>query len=1039
LAIRLSRLLLRLLALLLAMAAVAAGFVAWQLATGPVSVAWLNPYIERELSGDRAVVDLEDTQVRLGGERLLELTAIGVQVRDPNGRLLSELPEVEIGLSTSALLLQGALAVRRIEAAAPRLVLTRRADGSIGFDDDPDRASGATGVDLAALLAGLVASEDAAERWGDLEVLRIAGGEVVLEDRGLGRVLRARNAELSVVRAGSGVSAQLALELEQATGPSTVHATAAREDGRDEVAIELQFADLSPPEFADFVPDLPLSGIRLPLRGTLRGGVGLDGEVSSILFDVTAEAGAIELPDLELDALPVDALEVRGTVAANLEAVAVERLRFRSNGAHLEGHGEIAWRGGQPTLQADLEAADVAVRDLERYWPPREGTRARTWVAENITAGIVPEARASLRFGPGELGRKPLPEHTLDGEFDFENLTVRYFGALPPLVGASGRATFTGQRMDFAVAAGNVGDLVLDQGSVTITGIGIKGRDTTRLEVGAQVRGPLEQALELIDHPPLGFAGKVGIAPDAAAGEVAADLQIEMPLHRDLEPSEVRVAARATITDAAIAGAPIELSDGQLTLNVDNDGVDLSGDAVVAEVPLRLGLRDNFGDAAFKRRYRIEGAPDLAALRRLGLDLPVAAEGSVGLDATITEVSGGHEVDLALDLAPLAVEAPGIGWRKAVDEAGTLDALVMVPSEGAIEVTRFRLASGSLRAEGSLEAQTAPFRIERARLDRVRLGESDATVVLRRDSEAGYEVEVNAGTLDLTPLLGAGDGTLRSEEPDGAAIATSLRLGVRASRLLLDGRTLREVDADLVRDPEGWRSAEATARLPDGGEARLSLAPEGGNRRLRLTSTDAGTLLRTLDQTSRVEGGQLRLEATISQQVPRLVAEGTVEASDFRVLDAPILARLLTLASPTGISDLLGGEGLSMERIEAPFALRGHELQLGRGRMYGSQLGLTFEGQVDLEADSLDVEGTVVPLYGINWTIGQIPLIGQFLRGTEGEGAFAVTYTIRGPFEDPSIRVNPLSALAPGFLRDLFTGLQEGTLEPPEVRPSRDD
>ena len=66
---------------------------------------------------------------------------------------------------------------------------------------------------------------------------------------------------------------------------------------------------------------------------------------------------------------------------------------------------------------------------------------------------MVPKARAALRFGPGELGQKPLPEHTLDGEFVFEDLTVRYLDAMPPLVGASGRATFTGQRMDFDVAA----------------------------------------------------------------------------------------------------------------------------------------------------------------------------------------------------------------------------------------------------------------------------------------------------------------------------------------------------------------------------------------------------------------------------------------------------------------------------------------------------------------------------------------------------------------------------------------------------------
>ena len=1028
--IRISRLVLRLLILLLAIAAVTAGFFAWRLATGPVSVAWLNPYIERQLSGERVIVALEDTQLRLGRDQLLELTATGVRVRDRDGRLLSELPEVEIGLSTSAMLLEGAIAVRRIEAAAPSLMLTRREDGSIGFDDDSASAD-ASDFDISLVLADFLMPADSAERWGRIEEIRILGGELVLNDRKVGRRLRARDAELRIARLADRVSARLAFTIAQATEPAAVEVRAIHEQGEDRIGIEVDFDDLLPAEFADFAPGLPLSGIRLPLRGRARSAVGLEGELAPIRFDLTAQPGTIELPEAELGVLRVDALEVQGTLAADLESLTVDRLTFSAEGALLSGAGEVAWRNGEPTLHADLEAENVTVRDLERYWPPREGREARKWVTENITGGEVPKARARLRFGPGELGQKPLPEHTLDGEFVFEDLTVRYLDTMPPLVGASGRATFTGQRMDFAVATGHVGDLAVDQGSVTITGIGIEGRDTTRLEVATQVRGPLEQALDLIDQPPLGFAGKVGIAPEAAAGEVVTDLQIGMPLHRDLEASEVQVAAQATITNAALAGPPIDLSDGAFTLTVDNDGANLVGDAIVEEVPLRLDWRENFGDAAVERRYRIEGAPDLAALRRLGVDLPIVAEGSVRVDATVTEAPAGREMALALDLAPVAIDAPRIGWRKAAGEPATLDASMVIPAEGPIQVTQFQLESETFRAEGSLEAHVAPFQLERLRLQRVRLGASEATVVLRRDSNAGYEVEVNAGTLDLTPLLG--------EASADAEATTPLRLGLRADRLVLDGKALSEVDADLVRDPEGWRWAEASARLPDGGEARLSLVPEGDRRRLRLTSTDAGNLLRTLDQTSRIEGGQLTLEATISRQRPSLVAEGKLEASDFRVLDAPILARLLTLASPTGIGDVLGGEGLWLERLEAPFTLRGHELSLGKGRMYGSQLGLTFQGRVDLEADSLDLDGTVVPLYGVNWTIGQIPIIGEFLRGEEGEGAFAATYTIRGPLDQPSIGVNPLAALAPGFLRELFTGLSQGTLEPPEMLPSGAD
>jgi uncharacterized protein YhdP len=150
------------------------------------------------------------------------------------------------------------------------------------------------------------------------------------------------------------------------------------------------------------------------------------------------------------------------------------------------------------------------------------------------------------------------------------------------------------------------------------------------------------------------------------------------------------------------------------------------------------------------------------------------------------------------------------------------------------------------------------------------------------------------------------------------------------------------------------------------------------------------------------------------------------------------LARLLTVASLTGIVNLLGGQGIAFEQLEAPFVVRDGVLQLGKGRMYGSQLGLTFQGRLDLTASRMDLEGTIVPLYGVNWTIGQIPIIGQLFRGSEGEGAFAATYSMRGPVADPAISVNPLSALAPGFLRELFSGLREGTLQPPEMLPSHD-
>jgi uncharacterized protein YhdP len=1033
--LRVSKLLLRTLLLLVAVALLAVGLFAWLLWTRPVPVAWLTPHLERELSTERVNVEIDETQLRLGEDRSLNLSAVGVHVRDADGRLLSDLPAVEIGLSTSALLLDGRIAIRRIEAHGPTLRLIRRADGSIGLHERPDQGD-ADRFDIGALVADFLTSAEPGEKRSYLEHIGFSGGELILEDQRRGRALRAREAELNIAVLDDRVSGALAFRVDQPGGAASVDLAATHETDQEWIGIDVALHDLIPAQFADFAPELPLSGLRLPLGGSAQGAISLAGELEPILFGVDAGPGRIDVPQLELHELSVDALWIQGTLAADLEGVVIDELRVTTDGAHLSGEGEMAWRGGEPTLQAEVAAENVTVDHIARFWPPREGRQARAWVLENITGGIVPMARAQLRFGPGELGQKPLPEQTLAGEFTFEDLTVRYVDTMSPLVGVDGRATFTGQRMDFDVASGQVGDLVVEQGTVGITGIGIKGRDTTQLEIAARVSGPLDQALRLIDQPPLGFASRARIAPDAASGRVVADLRIGMPLHRDLEPSEVRAAAEATITDGAVAGEPINLSDGQLQLTFDEQTVRLAGNAVVEGVPLTLEVQERLGENGIDRRFQLSGSPDAALLRDLA-DLPIELEGKVDVSATVTETTDVRTAEIALDLTPAAIDVPRLRWRKAAGAPGALTAMATIPTDGPIQVSAFELTSDDLRAEGSLEAEIEPLRLVQLRLDEVRLGETRASIALRPQDPSGHDVRIEAEALDLTPWLD--QATPEEDQESGVTdLEGPLHIDLRAQRVMVDAAVFTAVDADLVRGRDGWHSADLRGGLPGGGEFALTLTPEGETRRLRLTSTDAGNLLQALDRTSRIEGGELELEATIVRQQPSLEAEGKVVARRFDVLNAPLLARLLTVASLEGVGNLLGGQGIAFQELEAPFALRNQVLQLGRGRLYGSQLGLTFQGWVNLATDTLDLEGTIVPLYGVNWTIGQIPILGRLLRGSEGEGAFALTYGVRGPVGDPTIRVNPLSALAPGFLRELFSGLREGTLEPPEMLPSHD-
>jgi hypothetical protein len=78
------------------------------------------------------------------------------------------------------------------------------------------------------------------------------------------------------------------------------------------------------------------------------------------------------------------------------------------------------------------------------------------------------------------------------------------------------------------------------------------------------------------------------------------------------------------------------------------------------------------------------------------------------------------------------------------------------------------------------------------------------------------------------------------------------------------------------------------------------------------------------------------------------------------------------------------------------------------------------KGRLDLDNDTADLQGTIVPAYFFNSLLGNVPLVGRLFSPERGGGVFAARYSLKGKLDDPDVAVNPLSALTPGFLRGVF-------------------
>jgi hypothetical protein len=114
------------------------------------------------------------------------------------------------------------------------------------------------------------------------------------------------------------------------------------------------------------------------------------------------------------------------------------------------------------------------------------------------------------------------------------------------------------------------------------------------------------------------------------------------------------------------------------------------------------------------------------------------------------------------------------------------------------------------------------------------------------------------------------------------------------------------------------------------------------------------------------------------------------------------------------------GEPLTFDHMVVPFAVASNQFYVNNASINGPILGVTMRGHIDFGHDTLSLSGTYIPLYGVNSVLGGFPLIGDILNGPRNEGMFGITFAVQGRTSNPDVAVNPMSLLAPGFLRQAF-------------------
>lgn len=758
--------------------------------------------------------------------------------------------------------------------------------------------------------------------------------------------------------------------------------------------------------------------------GSAEGRAYLDGIEGGRLSGLTGQFtfGALDLNPAELYDSPIQLKGAAADFQLDLDPfrLTLGQMHVADAQTQVQVSGAFSAEQSGWQLAVDGRVDQLTPERLVELWPASVLHKPRKWLAENLSHGRLNDIDIALRLQPGHK-----PDVYVD--FDFSGGNVRFLKTMPPITGAAGQATLIDHRL---VVTATEGQVTPEQGGpLEIAGTSFIIPDTTIRKaapaiVELNVAGAVTSALSLLNRPPLRVLKSTDLPVDLAKGQVQLTGSLHMPLKKGVPIEEFAFTFDGTITDAqsTVLVPSQPLAFPSLRIKGDQGGLTLGGAGTIGPVPLDIVWHQKLGKDV-GGHSRVTGQVELSprALEAFAIGLPPGSISGLGKgDFTLAlRKNEPPSLDLTSDLVGLGLSIPQLGWSK---PAGSKGMFQMAATLGpAARVDRMQLQAAGLAATGAVVTRPGAG-LDRALLSSVRVGDwLEASVeLIGRGAKAAPDIHVLNGTLDLRRAqFGGGKGA------DGGQMDIALDRVQINDTIALTGFQGRFRNA-------GGMAGSFTARINDGTGIAGQIAPQSGRSAVRLQSEDAGGVIRSAGLLTQGRGG--RFDMTLTPTGDPGQFDGVVRITDTRVTDAPAMAALLDAVSIVGLLDELSGRGIYFAEVDAKFRLTPSQLTLFSSSAVGPSIGLSMDGTYDVARKLFDMRGVISPVYLLN-------SIGSFLT-RKGEGVFGFNYTLSGPAASPKVQINPLSALMPGMLRDVFRSAPppvDETAPPPAPRRERRD
>jgi len=1028
-------------------------FFLWMLYHGPLSIPFLKPYIIEALNSEQSEYTMDIGEVNLELVRSiqpLKIIAKNVQFRKNDDNISIKAPKLFLSFSMRALL-KGLIAPSSVYIKNPTVAIFTTYGVEKNKQDDVNIKKVQYYTEWFSNFLEHYNSPDKIYPESYINNIYITNASIEFHEVDLGRKWLFSDMNLSFHRRMANLELAAGGVVDFGDRMSTLQASAQFNPLKEKLALNISFNDIIASDFIKNIGDI--SNINVPLEGRIGAEINfaefikkpdlliqnIDNAIEKIDFNIKGSQGTVAFGSNTRFIYPIDSFSFDGQITGGLDIIALKNseLTMKNQKALIDfkatGYKNYFLHKSLKDLKLSLSAHvdSLSMNDLSRFWPRYFSEPAWEWCKESLYGGAYQNASFNFDWAFNQQTNS-FDLTTLKGKALIKNGTIYYLSEMPIVTNVDGTAIFGKGVIDIKLDKGRSDGLTLNNGHVRLYDL---NKDKNYIDIQINADSSIKDALEYIGHPPLEFGAEFGIKPENFTGNARIDLGLAFELYQDLKPEEIQVNVKADLSNVVAKNVfqNQNLKMPKASLSVKSGFYQFSGDIFYDDIPIEFDLKQNlYKPHALSGTLQLQATPYV--LEKFNIDHTLLKtpylDGFAQISAKFsTDDNKPLNLDINANLENTSVNYAFLGFNKQLHEQGAVEASLVFKNKKLADLPHFILTKPDFTISGSA-GMNKQGNIQQINIKKIEGPKTSASAKIDFVYKPQYLIKLNVSgsNYDLTELFAKQQNQPKQLYPkiennadDDLKSLPNAEIFIAVSSLWTNPDTPVKnfAGSAVLKNGVGIEEAHIVGNYGTDKSVKfvLDYAPKvNGEYYLNIDSNNAGSTLRVLRLYDNMNGGILKIEAKKDANQNII---GHAKIRDFKIHNTPILTKLLTVASFSGMLDLLKGDGLVFSHFDAPFTYKNKILTINEAKMFGNVLGLTADGTINRRTSAIDIQGIISPAYGLNSLMGRIPLVGKIITGKDGT-VFAVDYDISDTIENPKININPLSILSPNAVKDLF-------------------